>query len=181
MIPATNRTERSEHDLPLRNRVVGTACLYGGAGLVLLAILDGISNGSLPLPGFWYRNRPLFGIFAVAAFFVAAKLLLARSTSAERDQAGWKARLPGVRFRDVTVYSRDGCHLCDTAVETLAAYSEYFETGDIHVVDIDTDPNLIEQFGLEIPVIAIDGKVRFKGRVDETLIRRLIDASPVID
>ena len=43
-----------------------------------------------------------------------------------------------------------------------------------------TDPQLRELHGTSIPVVEIDGQIRFRGRVDEMLLRRLIEgASPV--
>jgi predicted thioredoxin/glutaredoxin len=43
------------------------------------------------------------------------------------------------------------------------------------LVDIDADPELRLQFDHCVPVVAIDGKVRFRGRVNPTLLRRLLD------
>jgi hypothetical protein len=42
------------------------------------------------------------------------------------------------------------------------------------MVNIDTDPALIERYGLLIPVVTFDGQERFRGRVDEVLLRRLL-------
>ena len=42
------------------------------------------------------------------------------------------------------------------------------------MVNIDTDPELIASYGLIIPVVVIDGHERFRGRVDEVLLRRLL-------
>lgn len=44
-------------------------------------------------------------------------------------------------------------------------------------VDVDGDEELKEKFNTCVPVIEIDGKVRFRGIVDETLLRRLIEGS----
>ncbi|RPI82577.1 MAG: glutaredoxin family protein, partial [Planctomycetaceae bacterium] len=76
------------------------------------------------------------------------------------------------------VYSRDGCHLCDDAKELLADYAEYLP--EVVEVDIDSDPRLRERYGTVIPVVEIDGRERFRGRIDERLLRRLIDATPEI-
>ena len=42
------------------------------------------------------------------------------------------------------------------------------------LVDIDADPALREQFNECVPVVEIDGKIRFRGRVDPVLLRRLL-------
>jgi glutaredoxin len=70
---------------------------------------------------------------------------------------------------DVVLYSRQGCHLCDVAAEVLARHNLAFE-----VVDIDADPVLREQYNECVPVVVIDGKERFRGRVDELLLRRIL-------
>ncbi len=73
----------------------------------------------------------------------------------------------------VTLYTRQGCCLCDDAKQVLAearrpAAIEYQE------VDIDRDDELRRQYNDEVPVIAIDGKKAFKYRVDlKDLLRRL--------
>ena len=70
----------------------------------------------------------------------------------------------------VTLYSRPGCHLCDTAREVVARVcadlgEEYAE------VSIDDDPTLVERFGEEIPVTFVDGRQHDFWRVDETRLR----------
>lgn len=42
----------------------------------------------------------------------------------------------------------------------------------LSVVDIAGDPRLGELWGLEIPVVVIDGRKRFFGRVDPILLAR---------
>ncbi len=77
----------------------------------------------------------------------------------------------------VTVYSREGCTCCDKAMAILEDYQarHHFQ---INIVDIDTDPALVDLYGLEVPVIAVDGKVRFKGKIKTVLLDRLIEAAP---
>jgi len=38
------------------------------------------------------------------------------------------------------------------------------------------DPALAERYGLTVPVVAVDGKVRFKGVVNPVLLERLLAA-----
>lgn len=42
------------------------------------------------------------------------------------------------------------------------------------LVDIDHDPNLRERFDTCVPVVEIDGQIRFRGRVEPTLLQRII-------
>ena len=70
---------------------------------------------------------------------------------------------------DIVLYSRQGCHLCDLAAEVLSRHGLTF-----NVVDIDADPQLRERYNECVPVVVIDGKERFRGRVDELLLRRIL-------
>lgn len=72
----------------------------------------------------------------------------------------------------VTVYTRVGCHLCDEAKELLERYGLEPE-----LVDIDADPQLRERYTTCVPVVVIDGKERFRGRVNEVLLRRLLSGA----
>ncbi|GAA2148780.1 hypothetical protein GCM10009844_27660 [Nocardioides koreensis] len=70
----------------------------------------------------------------------------------------------------VTLYSRPGCHLCDTAREVVARVCA--ELGEEYAeVSIDDDPALVERFGEEIPVTFVDGRQHDFWRVDETRLR----------
>ena len=70
---------------------------------------------------------------------------------------------------NVVLYTRRGCHLCDDALAVLERYALAIEA-----IDIDSDPGLVERYGDCIPVVVIDGRERFRGRVDEALLRRLL-------
>ncbi|MBI3839778.1 MAG: glutaredoxin family protein [Planctomycetia bacterium] len=70
---------------------------------------------------------------------------------------------------DIIVYTRAGCHLCDEAAALLARYGLRFQS-----VDVDSDPHLRAQYDQCVPVVVIDGKERFHGRIDELLLRRLL-------
>ena len=69
----------------------------------------------------------------------------------------------------VVLYTRVGCHLCDHAREVLEAHGLVVES-----VDIDRDPELVARYNHCIPVVEIDGKIRFRGRVHPVLLRRLL-------
>lgn len=69
----------------------------------------------------------------------------------------------------VTVYTRQGCHLCEDAREILVRHGLSPE-----MVDIDADPELQKRYTTCVPVVVIDGRERFRGRVNEVLLRRLL-------
>jgi glutaredoxin len=68
-----------------------------------------------------------------------------------------------------TIYTRAGCHLCDEARSLLAQYGLPLE-----LVDIDADEALRARFTDCVPVVFIDGKERFRGRVNEVLLKRIL-------
>ena len=68
--------------------------------------------------------------------------------------------------RDVVVYSRKGCHLCEIVKETLTKLERRggFQWREI---DVDSNEDLRRQFTDEVPVVFIDGRKAFKYRMDE--------------
>lgn len=62
-----------------------------------------------------------------------------------------------VRPRTVTVYTRDGCHLCDEAVAVVRATAAGEPRVTVELVDIDADPVLHERYTVRVPVVAVDG------------------------
>ena len=83
-------------------------------------------------------------------------------------------RRAGTEALPVTLYTRELCRCCQTAREVLA---EYQATGAVEVVEVDaTDPALEALIGPTVPVIAVAGKVRFRGAVNRVLLDRLVAA-----
>jgi len=56
----------------------------------------------------------------------------------------------------ITIYSRQGCHLCNDAQKTLESMREELNF-EIEVIDIDKDAELIKLYSDQVPVIHIDG------------------------
>lgn len=69
----------------------------------------------------------------------------------------------------VTIYTRRGCHLCEEA-EALLLRHGLRPT----MVDIDADPALRERYNECVPVVEIGDKERFRGRVNEVLLKRIL-------
>jgi glutaredoxin len=79
----------------------------------------------------------------------------------------------GRASRDVLMYTRQGCHLCEQAWELLeAAAGRYALT--LRQVDVDSDPALVQEHGEHVPVVVIDGRVRFRGIVNAVLLERVL-------
>ena len=72
----------------------------------------------------------------------------------------------------VLFYTRNGCHLCEEAWETVAAACKKHGF-TLTAVDVDADPALARH-GECVPVVSIDGKVRFRGRVNAVLLERML-------
>lgn len=77
----------------------------------------------------------------------------------------------GNLVKAATLYTRADCHLCDEAARLLAAHG----LTPIEV-DIDGDPELLAKFSSHVPVVEINGRVRFRGEVDPILLRRIVVA-----
>ena len=70
----------------------------------------------------------------------------------------------------VTLYSRQGCHLCEDARQVVARVcGDLGESFD--EVDVDADPDLADRFGDEVPVTFVDGRQHDFWRVDEARLR----------
>lgn len=73
----------------------------------------------------------------------------------------------------VTLYTRQGCCLCDDAKRVLAEARRRTEF-DYRELDIDNDPELKRLYNDHVPVIAIDGTKAFKYRVTlEEFLKKL--------
>ena len=70
----------------------------------------------------------------------------------------------------ITVYSREGCHLCDEALEVLRPLAVEFAV-DLRVVDIEADDALHRAYLERIPVVGLDGEELYDFFVDEDDLR----------
>jgi glutaredoxin len=70
----------------------------------------------------------------------------------------------------LTLLTRAGCHLCETAAETLVRIGA--EAGLVpETVDVDTDPGLQAEFGDRVPVVLLDGREHSYFTVDVVRLR----------
>lgn len=75
------------------------------------------------------------------------------------------------------IYSKPGCHLCDvmkSLVHRVVAEQRNARDISIEEIDISTDRELLDRFGLEIPVLLIDGKKVAKYRVSEAELMQMM-------
>jgi len=79
----------------------------------------------------------------------------------------------------LTIYSRPGCHLCDqmkSIVHRVIAKDGDEVRIEVDEIDISTDRELLDRYGLEIPVLMIDGKKVAKYRVSEQELTQMVKA-----
>ncbi|MBS1853453.1 MAG: glutaredoxin family protein [Acidobacteria bacterium] len=69
-------------------------------------------------------------------------------------------------LREVVVYSRKGCHLCEIVKETI---TKLHRRGGFtwREIDVDSNSDLRREFSDEVPVVFIDGRKAFKYRMTE--------------
>ena len=79
----------------------------------------------------------------------------------------------------LTIYSKPGCHLCDemkALVRRIIAQRSSDHAIALEEIDISSDSALLDRYGLEIPVLLIDGKKVAKYRVSETELTQMVEA-----
>ena len=76
---------------------------------------------------------------------------------------------------NVTVYTRAQCCCCHKALDLLRGYQRRHGFA-VREIDVDADPELAARHGLSVPVVEVNGKVRFKGVVNPVLLERLLVA-----
>ena len=73
----------------------------------------------------------------------------------------------------VTLYGKPGCHLCDDArevVERVRAEHPF----ELREVDVSLDPSLHREYGLRVPVLAVDGQDVLELGFDAASVRSVL-------
>jgi glutaredoxin len=86
------------------------------------------------------------------------------------------ARLAAAGPREVTLYTRPGCHLCEEAKAAIAPLLREFGAA-LREINIENDPVLEERYGWDIPVVFIGPRKAAKHRVDVEQFRRQLEES----
>lgn len=159
-----------DHD-PQRSRVnarLGTVLLV--AGLLGFVLCLAATSDALPLTmlRMWSR-APVFWSGLTAAMVLGGLTLHWRTGHAETD---WRPRRGGRPFQSAVLYTRKNCGLCDDAKELLNLYRRWLPP--IREIDIDIHPDFRDAFQTCVPVLELDDEIRFRGRISEVLLRRLI-------
>jgi glutaredoxin len=63
-------------------------------------------------------------------------------------------------MRKVVIYTKEGCHLCERVIAELDKLSK-MHSFEVSIRDITIDLELFERYRNIVPVVSIDGVVRF--------------------
>jgi glutaredoxin len=74
----------------------------------------------------------------------------------------------------VTLYSRQGCHLCENAETILAGLRKELDFS-LEILYIDEKPELEQLYGTQVPVIHINGEHHDFYKVDEERFRTSLE------
>ena len=75
----------------------------------------------------------------------------------------------------ITIYSKPDCHLCDLAKDVIERCRQKVGFA-VEVVDISRDPDLLERYRNDIPVILLDGKEIARHVVRERKLLELLQS-----
>jgi glutaredoxin len=82
---------------------------------------------------------------------------------------------PDVKPREVTLYTRPGCHLCEEAKAAIAPLLREFRA-TLREINVDNDPVLTERYVWDVPVIFVGEHKAAKHRVDLKQFRQQLAA-----
>jgi len=85
-----------------------------------------------------------------------------------------EGRLALAAPRDVTMYMREGCHLCEEAKTAMAPILAAL-SANLQEVDVDDDPILRARYTNDVPVIFIGSQFFAQHRVDVARLRRHLE------
>jgi Glutaredoxin-like domain (DUF836) len=74
----------------------------------------------------------------------------------------------------LTLVQRRDCTLCEEMLGELAALGCSAPLPPVDVVDVDADPLLRRRYGLDVPVLLLDGTVVCRHRLDRGELLRLL-------
>jgi thioredoxin-related protein len=74
----------------------------------------------------------------------------------------------------LVVYSKPGCHLCDE-MKTVVARVGRLRPLVVEEVDISGDASLEALYGLEIPVLIVNGRKAAKYRISDSELIRILE------
>ena len=150
------------------NSILGSVFLFLGGVLSALIFLDRWTAINVRFPDVWYVSQNFHLAMCVGCFVIG---WWAHRNAAAGSQT---QRATDPLFRTLRVYTKPECKLCDQALDVIQIYAA--DLPEIELINITGDPELEAQHGESIPVVEIDGRIRFRGIVSAELLNRLIVA-----
>ena len=167
----STETRSDDYERLTPKELTGGMLFLSGIALLVFSFFAASAESSFSLPRFWYRAEWLWPFVGIGVAIFGLYLQRSRSVL----PATWKPSLPGQRFHRLVVYTRENCHLCDVAKDSLHRFSNWLP--QIEEIDIEESAELTQRYETRIPVVEIDGEERFSGVVNELLLKRLIEGT----
>lgn len=74
----------------------------------------------------------------------------------------------------ITLYSKDSCSLCEIAKGIIERLSREYKF-EFESVDIVENEDLYESYKNDVPVISVNGREIFRGRISEQLLKSILE------
>lgn len=141
----------------------------------LLAAFDSAAGGSLDAAALTEHARE----HSAGDEQVLAELRRLTGLGLLREDDGQFSRTEDGRLaiagaRELTLYTRPGCHLCDEAKQKIAPLAEKY-AAPIREVNIEEDPVLRALYNEEVPVLFLGSQKVAKFKVDAEQLRRRLE------
>jgi len=141
---------------------------------MILSAFDQLERSSLDLHALFEvvaGNQPADreAVLDAAAGLVRSALL--REEGGDFYRRTEDGRLAVARPREITLYTRHGCHLCDEAKAVILPLLHPF-AASFREVDVDEDPVLQDRYTNDVPVIFIGSRMVAQHRADPEQLRQ---------
>lgn len=73
----------------------------------------------------------------------------------------------------LVLVTREGCHLCDQALELLRSLGHEPE-----LVDVDADDRVHDLYDWRVPVVLVDGRVAAEGKITRGQLEKAVGKGP---
>ena len=77
----------------------------------------------------------------------------------------------------LTLVTRDGCHLCEEAEQSLRRLRQQRDF-ELVVLDVDADEDLRQRYTAHVPVLLLEGKLLSYWFVDPEKVARALETGP---
>ena len=86
--------------------------------------------------------------------------------------------MKGFFMHKISIMSKPGCHLCEVVLDTVQKVVGSHVVCLIEEIDITQEPELLEKYHDDIPVVLVDGVERFRHTVDPDKLAKLFYDEP---